>query len=160
MIRSSGSGRSSIAFINESGLALIIDSQRLRWRLPKIIFFLNRYVICPLISCVPSNPCAQITNKPEWQVERHPWVLATLRITRRSLTILIAGFIFPLSISVRFLAHIQFCSWTCYFVLVVRLIFCFSLLNRESYVPYFQLQVSIWPGTWVGWCQLLNEYFW
>jgi hypothetical protein len=64
MIRSSGYGRSSIAF-NESGLALI-NSQRLRWRLPKIVFFLNRYVICPLILCVTCKTCAQRTNKLEW----------------------------------------------------------------------------------------------
>jgi hypothetical protein len=43
MIRSSGYGRSSIA-LDESGL-VFINSQRLRWRLPKIAFFLNRYVI-------------------------------------------------------------------------------------------------------------------
>ena len=64
MIRSSGYGRSSISF-NESGLALI-NSQRLRWRLPKIAFFLNRYIICPLILCVRCNQCAQKTNKLEW----------------------------------------------------------------------------------------------
>jgi hypothetical protein len=63
MIRSSGSGRSSIAF-NESGPALI-NSQRLRWRLPKIVFFLNRYLICPLILCVTCKTCAQRTNKLE-----------------------------------------------------------------------------------------------
>jgi hypothetical protein len=56
MIRSSGYGRSSIAF-NESGLALI-NFQRLRWRLPRIAFFLNRYVICPLILCVTCKTCA------------------------------------------------------------------------------------------------------
>jgi hypothetical protein len=56
VIRLSGSGRSSIAF-NESGLALI-NSQRLRWRLPKIVFFLNRYIICSLILCVTCNTCA------------------------------------------------------------------------------------------------------
>ena len=64
MIRSSGSGRSSITF-NESGLALI-SSQRLRWRLPKIVFFLNRYVIRLLILCVMCNICAQKANKHEW----------------------------------------------------------------------------------------------
>ena len=65
MIRSSGSGRSSIAF-NESGFALI-NSQRLRsWRLPKIVFFLNRYAICLLIWCVICKTCTKKTNKLEW----------------------------------------------------------------------------------------------
>jgi hypothetical protein len=63
MIRSSGYGRSSTAF-NESGLALI-NSQRLRWRLPKIVFFLNRYVTCLLILCVTCNTYAQKANKLE-----------------------------------------------------------------------------------------------
>ena len=61
MIRSSGSGRSSIA-LNESGLALI-NSQRLRLRLPKIVFFLNRYLICPLILCVMCNTYVQKAKK-------------------------------------------------------------------------------------------------
>ena len=63
MIRLSGYGRASIAF-NESGLALI-NSQRLRWQLPKIVFFLNRYVICSMILCVTCNTCVQKTNNPE-----------------------------------------------------------------------------------------------
>jgi hypothetical protein len=70
MTRSSGSGRSSIVF-NESGRALI-NSQRLRWRLPKIIFLLNRYVICPLILCVTvtCKTCAQrltSSNDSRWR---------------------------------------------------------------------------------------------
>jgi len=64
IIRLSGYGCLSIAF-NESGLTLI-NSQRLRWRLPKIIFFLNRYVICPLILCITCNIYTQKANKLKW----------------------------------------------------------------------------------------------
>ena len=47
MVSSSGFGRLSTAF-NPSGYFLILPL-RLRWRLPKIIFIINRYVITMLL---------------------------------------------------------------------------------------------------------------
>jgi len=53
VIRSSGFGRLSSAF-NTFAYALIV-SQRLRWRLPKIIFIVNRYFNASLLLCVTWN---------------------------------------------------------------------------------------------------------
>ena len=98
MIRSSGYGRSSIAF-HKSGLALI-NSQRLRWRLPKIIFFLNRYLICPLILCVTCiymHKRLTSSNDRLYSICKY-WLHCTSWY--EDLTIVIADFIFPVSTSV------------------------------------------------------------
>jgi hypothetical protein len=54
MIRSHGSGRWSSAFYL-TGCALTSALLRLQWRLPKIVFLLNRYVITLLVLCAMSN---------------------------------------------------------------------------------------------------------
>jgi hypothetical protein len=51
----------------------------LPWRLPKIIFILNRYVITSLVMCAIFEICprACLTNILEWQVGHNSWVLVS-----------------------------------------------------------------------------------
>jgi hypothetical protein len=159
--RSIGSGRSSSVF-NTYGFALNSLSWRLRWRLPKILFLINRYFITSLVLYVVWIPSPYENNAllPQDGCFGQVLLFCIILQLHRLNIIVIANPIFPLSVNVGVLAR-RSSLWllTWHLAKVVRLR-CYLLLRIVSHMRIAYILIAATFTKTLCFCELLSAYMW
>jgi hypothetical protein len=152
MIRLTRYGRLLTVFSTSARITLI-SSWRLRWRMPKIIFLVNRYVLTSFILCVMCIILVRIYGNfmREWQAVLYPWVLHYVGRSR-NLRIITASVIYPVGLSVNILCHKLMCLLfnmiahrSCTSCLIV------VSLRSKPYASYWDVCSCKLEATFSGW---------